>query len=89
MSNDEYTKAVVKFDNGNGVCLCNQCGVILSYGFDHRDVERYCDECYNKLYDFVRYIATDYFELSYEKVRVQRDDYIRMAKKLLEELENE
>ena len=89
MSDDEYTRAVVKFDGGNGACVCNQCGVILSYGFDHMDVERYCDECYNKLYDFVRYIATDYFELSYEKVRVQRDDYIRMAKKLLEELENE
>ena len=42
------------------------------------------DKGYNKLYDFVRYIATDYIELSYEKVKVQRDDYIRMAKKLLE-----
>ena len=46
MSNDEYTKAVVKFDNGNGACVCNKCRVILSYGFDHNDVERYCETCY-------------------------------------------
>lgn len=46
-------------------------------------------ESSEKLYEFARYIANDYFELSHEKVRVQRDDYIRMAKKLLEELENE
>jgi len=89
MSNDEYTKAVVKFNSGNGACLCNKCRVILSYGFAHRDVERYCDECYNELYEFVRYIATDYIELSHEKVRVQRDDYIRMAKKLLKGLSDE
>ena len=83
------TKAIVKFNNGNGACLCNVCGLVLSYGFAHRDVGRYCDECYNKLYDFVRYIATDYFELSHEKVRVQRDDYIRMAKNILKELDDE
>lgn len=33
---------------------------------------------------FVNYIASDYFELSHEKVRVQRDDYVRMAKELRE-----
>jgi len=48
-----------------------------------------CDERYNKLYEFVRYIATDYFELSHEKVRVQRDDYVRMARKILKELRDE
>jgi hypothetical protein len=46
-------------------------------------------ESLEKLYEFTRYIANDWVESSYEKVRVQRDDYIRMAKKLLEELENE
>lgn len=79
-----HNKAEVKFNNGNGACVCNQCGVILSYGFDHNDVERYCEICYNKLYEFVRYVANDWVELSDEKVRVQRDDYIRMAKNLLE-----
>ena len=43
-------------------------------------------EHYIKLYDFVRYIAKDYVELSHEKVRLQRDDYIREAKKLLNEV---
>lgn len=81
-------KAVVKFNNGNGACLCNRCRVILSYGFDHSDVARYCETCYNnELHDFVRYVANDWVELSDEKVRVQRDDYIRMAKNLLEELD--
>lgn len=89
MSDDDYTKAEVKFNNGRGACLCNQCGMILSYGVDHNDVERYCDVCYNKLHRFVKYIATDYFELSHEKVRVQRDDYIRMAREIVKELDNE
>lgn len=75
--------AIVKFNNGSGACLCNRCNTILSYGFDHRDVERYCAECYNRLYNFVRYIANDYIELSHEKVRIQRDDYIRKAERLL------
>ena len=82
-------KAEVEFNNGKGACVCNQCGVILSYGFDHNDVERYCETCYNKLYKFVRYIATDYFELSYDKVRIQRDDYVREAREIMKELYDE
>lgn len=42
-----------------------------------------------KLYEFARYVANDWVESSHEKVQVQRDDYIRRAKKLLEELEND
>lgn len=38
-----------------------------------------------KLAAFVRYIANDYIELSHEKVRIQRDDYVRMARELLNE----
>lgn len=37
----------------------------------------------SELYEFVRYIATDYVELSHDKVRWQRDDYIKQAKKIL------
>ena len=44
------------------------------------------EEDYTKLYNFVRYIAKDYVELSQEKVRLQRDDYIREAKELLNEV---
>jgi len=84
-----YHKAEVKFNNGNGACVCNQCSIIMSYGFDHNDLEHYCGDCYNKLHEFVRYIATDYFEQSQEKVRIQRDDYIQMAKEIMKELSDD
>ena len=41
------------------------------------------------LYRFVYYVATDYHELSHEKVRLQRNDFIKEARKVLEELEDE
>ena len=39
-----------------------------------------------KLEAFVRWIASDYVESSHDKVRLQRDDYIKRAKQLLDEL---
>ena len=33
---------------------------------------------------FVQYVATDYIELSQDKIRVQRDDYIRIARQIKE-----
>lgn len=42
-----------------------------------------------KLYRFVYYVANDYHELSHEKVRLQRNDFIKEARKVLEELEEE
>ena len=47
--NKGYQHAEVKFNGGTGACLCNRCSVILSYGTDHTDVDRYCGKCYNKL----------------------------------------
>lgn len=35
-----------------------------------------------ELEEFVRFIATDWVELSHDKVRWQRDDYIKRAKEL-------
>ena len=46
------------------------------------------DEKIAMLEEFVRYIATDYIELSHEKVRIQRDDYVRMARDIMENLED-
>ena len=43
-----------------------------------------CSDKYEKLFKFVHYIANDYTELSADKIRWQRDDYVRMAKKLLD-----
>lgn len=39
--------------------------------------------------ELVEYIANDFVELSHDKVRVQRDDYIRLAKKVLHDLPDE
>lgn len=44
---------------------------------------------YERLLRFVEFIAHDYVELSHEKVRLQRDDYIRRARKLLEDLDDD
>ena len=45
-------------------------------------------EDYDAMYEFIHYIANDYIELSHEKVRIQRDDYVRMARDLLEQIED-
>lgn len=42
-----HNHAEVKFNNGVGACLCNGCGLILSYGLDHYDIERYCKDCFD------------------------------------------
>ena len=34
----------------------------------------------------IHYIANDWIELSHDKVRFQRDDYVRLAKKVLNEI---
>ena len=41
---------------------------------------------YDAMYEFIEYIAKDYVELSHEKVRIQRDDYIRMARDLMKQI---
>ena len=41
---------------------------------------------YEAMYEFIYYIANDYVELSQEKVRIQRDDYIRMARELIKQI---
>ena len=48
----------------------------------YEDVEERLD----KLEAFVMWIARDYVESSHDKVRWQRDDYIKRAKELLAEL---
>ena len=93
-----YKLAEVKFNNGRGTVLCNVCSIMLADSCDvHNQIDSYhvCEDCYkemnaenfSKLRNFVLYIANDYVELSHEKVKWQRDDYIKTAKKLLEELD--
>lgn len=87
----------VKFNGGKGTVLCNVCSIMLTDSCDTReqiDCYHLCESCYEemnaenyaKLYNFVRYIARDWVELSHEKVRLQRDDYIERAQALLSEL---
>lgn len=44
------------------------------------------DKDYTAMYKFIQYIANDYFELSHEKVRIQRDDYVRIARDLVKQI---
>lgn len=43
MSDKEYTRAIIKHNNGQGAVLCNTCGVIIKTGFDHSDAHHFCD----------------------------------------------
>lgn len=52
-----YKKVEVKLNGGRGACLCNRCSVILSYGMNHEDVDRYCGSCYNQLVSALTEIA--------------------------------
>lgn len=93
-----YKIAEVKFNNGRGTVLCNVCSIMLTDSCDTRnqiDCYHICEKCYeemnaenfSKLRNFVLYVANDYVELSHEKVRWQRDDFMKKAKKLLGELD--
>ena len=41
---------------------------------------------FHKLYMLAHIISNDYIELSHDKVRWQRDDFMKQAKKTLDEL---
>lgn len=42
-----------------------------------------------ELYEnFIRFVANDRIEFSYDKIREQRDDYVKRARKLLNLLED-
>lgn len=87
-----YKLTIVKFNNGNGTVLCNGCNTMLvdrCLVQDQIDCAHLCEKCWDaitlrnaELEKFVHMIATDYIELSHDKVRWQRDDYIKMAKEL-------
>ena len=45
-SREPYTKAIYKFNNGNGALLCNRCSVIINVGNHEReDREHFCEKC--------------------------------------------
>jgi len=64
-----------------------QCGYLTLHNriyTEEQDNEMF--DRYYKLYNFVQFIANDYVELSHDKTAWQRDDFIKRARKLLEEL---
>jgi len=36
-------KKIVKFDNGDGALLCNECNTIIAKGFNHIDKYHFCN----------------------------------------------
>ena len=92
-----YKLAEVKFNNGNGTVLCNVCSIMLTDSCnvsEQIDCYHLCEDCYNemnggayeKLRNFAMFVANDYFELSHEKVLWQRNDFIKRARHLLDEI---
>lgn len=92
-----YKMTDVRFNSGRGTVLCNVCSIMLTNSCDTRnqiDCYHVCEDCYNelkggayeKLRNFVLFIANDYVELSHEKVLWQRNDFIKRARHLLDEI---
>ena len=40
-----YKVADIRYNNGRGALLCNRCGIIVEYGFEHEDKLHFCEEC--------------------------------------------
>lgn len=40
-----YRVAILKFDNGLGALLCNQCSKVVATGFSHEDRIHLCEDC--------------------------------------------
>lgn len=70
--------------------LCEKCWDVISQAMsaDPRHTAHIAMRL-QKLENFVHFVANDYYELSYEKVKWQRDDFMKQAKKVLQELDNE
>lgn len=41
----KYRYATVKFNNGQGALLCNECSSIITLGFKHEDRPHLCEGC--------------------------------------------
>lgn len=47
----QYELAKVKFNNGNGALLCNECSTIIAEGWEHEDRTHLCEECKETNYE--------------------------------------
>lgn len=89
MSNPWTTKAIVKFNNGNPVLLCNNCNKIMAYvslAFDHEDRDYFCsrmceiNHLYHKIDELQRWMSENpgYIDGFIEKSRQKDDCYKRI-----------
>lgn len=46
-----YHLARVKFNNGYGALLCNECSTIIAEGWEHEDRAHLCEECKETKYE--------------------------------------
>ena len=60
-----YKDAIVKFNDGEGALLCNECNVIIATGTMHEDKKHVCDACREKALDKLA-------ELSQEMEKVRK-----------------
>lgn len=73
----------------------NRLGILFfkdgSYELDKRGVDiapnvpYVREDSVEKFLRIIKYIANDYVELSHDKVRLQRDDHMKLCRKFLEE----
>jgi hypothetical protein len=49
--------AIIKFNNGNGALLCNECHTIIALGTNHIDKEHFCPSCIDRALDTIEKYA--------------------------------
>ena len=67
--------------------LCEKCWDVISQAMsaDSRHTANIAIRL-QKLEDFAYFVANDYYELSHDKVKWQRDDFMKRARRLLEDI---
>ena len=67
-----YEKAMVKLNGGEGALLCNRCSIIVSTGkADYRDIEHYCEDCYNKVNQKVEHLQKQLERIEYHLKQIK------------------
>jgi len=57
---------------------------VMDLGLEHQQAELIIEDAESEAISLIKYIATDYVELSHDKVQWQRNDYIKLCRKFLD-----
>jgi hypothetical protein len=57
---------------------------VMDLGLEHQQTELIIEDAESEAISLIKYIATDYVELSHDKVQWQRNDYIKLCRKFLD-----